>query len=76
MSEKSINNQEKINHLKQERDRLRQKLASIEADYRKGLSQDSEDRAVDLENADVLEGIARATAEELGEIEKRLSELQ
>jgi hypothetical protein len=76
MSENSLNIQEKITRLKMERDRLRQKLVSIEADYRKGLSPDSEDRALDLENADVLEGIARATAEELAKIEESLSELQ
>ena len=64
-----------IDQLKSERDRLRKKLAAIEDEYRKGLAPDSEDRAIDLENAEVLEGISRATAEELAKIEKRLSEL-
>lgn len=73
MSKESIKNQEKISHLKEERDRLREKLAAIEADYRRGLSADSEDRAIDLENADVLKGIAAATAEELEKIEEALS---
>jgi len=65
-----------IAQLKAERDRLREKLEAIEADYRKGLAPDSEDRAIDLENAEVLDGISRATAEELEKIEKRLSELK
>jgi len=73
MSKESIKNQEKISHLIEERDRLRAKLAAIEADYRRGLAADSEDRAVDLENADVLKGIATATAEELEKVEKMLS---
>ena len=76
MSKESKKNQVNIAQLKKERDRLRQKLAAIEADYRKGLEPDSEDQAIELENADVLEGIARATAEELEKIERNLSELE
>lgn len=68
--------QNERNRLLEERDKLRHKLAAIEADYRKGLAPDSEDRAIELENADVLEGIARALADELATIEKRLSELE
>lgn len=58
-----------------ERDKLRAKIAAIEADYRKGLTSDSDDRAIELENADVLEGIAAALANELSVIENRLTEL-
>jgi hypothetical protein len=76
MSKESKKNQVNIAQLKKERDRLRQKLAAIEADYRKGLEADSEDQAIELENADVLEGIARATAEELEKVEKSLSEIE
>ena len=76
MSKESKKNQVNIAQLKKDRDRLRQKLAAIEADYRKGLEPDSEDQAIELENADVLEGIARATAEELEKIERNLSELE
>ena len=75
MSDESKKTQEKINQLKEERDRLRKKLTAIEADYRRGLAPDSEDRAIELENADVLEGIATATAEELKKIEVILSEV-
>lgn len=67
--------QSEIDYLKEQRTKLRQKLDAIEADYRKGLVPDSDDRAIELENADVLEEIARAVANELENIEKRLSEL-
>lgn len=75
MSNEQSTTQAEIAQLRLERDKLREKLTAIEADYRKGLSADSEDRAVELENADVLDAIARATAEELEQIEQRLSEL-
>ena len=65
----------KENLLKQ-RDSLRKRLEAIEKDYKQGLSADSEERAVQLENADVLEGIAKATAEELQLIEDQLSKLR
>lgn len=58
-----------------QRDSLRERLESIEQDYKKGLSADSEERAIQLENADVLEGIAKAISEELRQVEDRLSEL-
>lgn len=61
--------------LVEERDKLREKLTAIEADYRKGLTSDSDDRAIELENADVLGGIAKALADELSMIETRLAEL-
>ncbi|MEJ2361148.1 MAG: hypothetical protein P8Z75_06940 [Gammaproteobacteria bacterium] len=54
---------------------LRQRLAQIEQDYRKGLPADSEEQSIQLENAEVLAGIARATAEELERVEARLAEL-
>ena len=57
------------------RDELRARLEAIEKDYRQGLDADAEERAVQLENADVLEGIGKATAEELTRVEARLAEL-
>ncbi len=57
------------------RNELRQRLEDIESDYRRGLDPDSGERAVQLENAEVLEGIAKAVAEELEKIEERLLEL-
>jgi len=59
-----------------QRDSLRERLEAIEQDYKKGLSADSEERAIQLENADVLEGIAKAISEELRQVEDRLSELK
>ncbi len=61
--------------LMKKRDLLRARLEEIEKDYRQGLSADQEERAIQLENAEVLDGIARTTAEELEQIEKRLAEL-
>ena len=58
------------------RDRLRARLDDIRAEIRQGLDADSEERAIQLENREVLEGIARATIEELARIERRLQELE
>ena len=58
------------------RDELRARLESIEADYRRGLDADSEERATQLANADVLDGIARATAEELQRLEVLLAKMK
>ena len=57
------------------RNELRSRLEAIEKDYQQGLDSDSEERAQQLENAEVLEGIAKAAAEELQEIEKQLEQL-
>lgn len=61
--------------LQKRSEELRQRLAKIEQDYRQGLAADSEEQSIQLENAEVLDGIARATAEELERIEARLAEL-
>jgi len=67
----------KQNHMMQElldrRDELVTRLESIEKDYQCGLDADSEERAVQLENAEVLEGIASAAADELEKIESKLA---
>lgn len=65
-----------VAELHKRRDELRQRLAQIEQDYRQGLPADFEEQSIQLENADVLEGIARATAEELERVEARLAELE
>ena len=57
------------------RDELRERLESIEKDYQQGLDADSEEQAIQLENAEVLAGIAKATAEELERIEGQLAQL-
>jgi len=58
------------------RDELRERLEAIEKDYRQGLDADSEERAIQLENAEVLDGIARAARDELDNIEKELAGLK
>lgn len=76
MVDKSTSERLEIEQLMEERKKLRSKLDAIEEDYRKGLAADSDDRAIELENADTLEGIARAVADELEKVENRLSELE
>ena len=68
-------NEEKKKELLAKRTELRERLEAIEKDYRQGLDADSEERAIQLENAEVLDGIARATRAELDSIEKKLAEL-
>ena len=57
------------------RDELRARIASIRNDIREGLDADSAERALQLENREVLEAIARAAVEDLARIEARLAEL-
>lgn len=66
---------DKKSQLEAKRDELRKRLEAIEADYRRGLDADSEERAQQLENAEVLEGIAQAARDELERIEKELANL-
>jgi RNA polymerase-binding transcription factor DksA len=57
------------------REALRARLDAIKQDIRQGLESDSEERATQLANAEVLEAIARSTAEELERVELRLARL-
>lgn len=59
----------------EQRDELRARLEAIKADIRKGLEPDLEERAIQLQNDEVLEGIANVTAAELEKVEARLAEL-
>ena len=61
--------------LLEKRDKLRARLEAIESDYRSGLDADSEEQATQLENAEVLAGIAKAAAEELKKVEEQLEAL-
>lgn len=70
MVEKPMNKEE----LLKKRDELQARLDAIKEDYGRGLDADSEERAQELENADVLAEISRVTLEELEKIEKLLSE--
>ncbi len=60
--------------LLKKREKLCQRLDEIEKDYRRGLDPDSEEQAIQLENAEVLEAIAKSTSEQLQVIEKQLAE--
>lgn len=62
--------------LEQQRDELRARLDTIRSDLRQPLEADSEERAIQLENREVLEGIARATSEELARVEQRLARVR
>lgn len=62
--------------LEQRRDELRARLDAIRADLRQPLDADSEERAIQLENREVLEGIGRATTEELVRVEQQLAQLK
>lgn len=65
--------EDEMQELLKRRDELVARIESIEKDYRSGLDADSEERAVQLENAEVLEGIASAAADELAQIESKLA---
>lgn len=58
------------------RDQLRNRLTAVKNDVGRGLDKNLEDQAVQLENADVLDEIARVTALELERIEQLLSETE
>lgn len=71
-----MNTENEKARLVEKRDELRLRLDSIEKDYRQGLDADSEERAVQLENAEVQEAIAKSTSEELQRIENVLAKLE
>ena len=65
-----------LEKLQSKRSELIERLSAIEKDFRGGLDADSEERAIQLENAEVLEEIARITKEELILLEKKISMLR
>ena len=62
--------------LQQRRDELAERLNRINMDYRQGLDADFAEQAQQLENAEVLEEIARVTAEELNKIEQAIQRIE
>lgn len=72
----TIANKPTYDELITKRDELRQRLDKIKQDFKKGLDADSGERAVQLENADVLNEIARTTEEELISLEEKIRQLQ
>jgi hypothetical protein len=66
---------QEIEQLRARREELRERLRSIHRDYARGLDRDAEEQAQELENAEVLEGLERAAAEELEQVDRRLKAL-
>lgn len=65
-----------IKRLEQRQLELEHRLHAIRSDYHRGLDQDSEEQAVQLENMDVLQEIGRLAERELLQIRERLAELK
>ena len=70
------NQNDEATRLIAQRDELRARLEAIRTDLRQPLDADSEERAIQLENREVLEGIARAATEELARVEHKLAQLK
>ncbi len=60
----------------QSRDDLLQRLEAISKDFRGGLDADSKEQAIQLENMQVLQEIARVTQENLQQINQQIAALQ
>lgn len=61
--------------LESRRDELMQRCQAIRNDYRRGLSADSQERALELENRETLDEILRVTEINLADVEKQLMAL-
>lgn len=68
--------QRKQSELVEKRTLLKQRLEAIQKDIGKGLDADWEEQAVQLENAEVLDEIARVTSEELHKIEQGIERIE
>lgn len=55
---------------------LQERVAAIRRDLEGGLDRDAEEQAVQLENMEVLQEIARLAEQELRDIEARLARLE
>ncbi len=63
-----------VQALEERRDALVARLSAIRADLARGFDRDGEERAVELENFDVLNEIARVAEEDLERVEARLED--
>ena len=72
----SIETTNKLEQLIIKRDELLNRVESIKKDFRKGLDKNSSEQAIELENAEVLDEIARVTMEELGKVNVAIERLQ
>ena len=62
--------------LTEKRDELMKRLADIRRDLRSGLDADSKEQAIELENLEVLQEIARVAEEELGQVNRQIAALE
>lgn len=62
--------------LLQRREELKSRLEAIRRDVGRGLDRDSSERAIELENAEVLNEIARVAQEELEQVDEKLSQFR
>ncbi len=67
---------EELTLLTTKRDKLVERLDAIKQDIGRGLNRDSSEQAVELENAEVLDEIARVTQNELDRLNARIARLQ
>lgn len=66
----------RLAELRQRRDELLSRISAIKQDISGGLDRDWEEQAVELENAEVLDEIARVSSEELRKIEQAIERLE
>jgi len=66
----------RLDWLNQRKAELEQRIAAIKRDYAEGLSADSSEQAIELENAEVLAEIQRLAVNELADINQELRRLQ
>jgi RNA polymerase-binding transcription factor DksA len=67
---------EQYEALKARQQELQTKIAAIHADFKRGLDPDASDRAIELENAEVLNEILRVTEKELASVNEALLRLR
>ncbi len=68
--------QQRLTGLCQRRDELQSRIKAIKHDISSGLDRDWEEQAVELENAEVLDEIARISSEELRKVEQAIERLE
>ena len=61
--------------LLEKRKQLQERIAKIRKDYSGGLDRDSSEQAIELENAEVLEGLLKSAMEELKRVDHQLESL-
>lgn len=64
-----------IEQLHKRRDELKSRLEAIHRDLGRGLEKDYEEQAIQLENLEVLQEIARVAEAELQQVELKLARL-